>query len=109
MGVGYCAVAFLAENEEDAQSKALVGMGVLAGTSIALLGIVWGSSIIVGRCDFDAFRVARDKTLTQTCALKGKLNTFPSSHTFLTIFVFIKSEVFAVIQLKGELCPAEFK
>ncbi|OAE28587.1 hypothetical protein AXG93_2175s1710 [Marchantia polymorpha subsp. ruderalis] len=64
-------VAFLAENEEDAHSKALVGMGVLAGTSIALLGIVWGSSIIVGRCDFDSDGVARDKTLTQICALRG--------------------------------------
>ncbi|BBN11854.1 hypothetical protein MPTK1_5g15310 [Marchantia polymorpha subsp. ruderalis] len=63
-------VAFLAENEEDAHSKALVGMGVLAGTSIALLGIVWGSSIIVGRCDFDSDGVARDKTLTQICALR---------------------------------------
>ncbi|OAE28586.1 hypothetical protein AXG93_2175s1700 [Marchantia polymorpha subsp. ruderalis] len=102
-------VAFLAENEEDAHSKALVGMGVLAGTSIALLGIVWGSSIIVGRCDFDSDRVARDKTRNQICALRGKLTTFPSSKTFLTIIVFIKTEVFPVIQPKGALCRAELK
>lgn len=42
-----------------------VGMGTLAGSTVMLLTIVWGGSVLLGRCDLDPDTGAqRDKTLT---------------------------------------------
>ncbi|XP_059443115.1 sodium/calcium exchanger NCL-like isoform X2 [Corylus avellana] len=35
----------------DAQSQVSVGMGLLAGSTVMLLTILWGSCVIVGKCD----------------------------------------------------------
>ena len=40
-------------------------MGTLAGSTVMMLSIAWGGSLIVGRCDLDARGVARDKRLTR--------------------------------------------
>ncbi|KAF8043412.1 hypothetical protein BT93_A1673 [Corymbia citriodora subsp. variegata] len=38
---------------EDAQSQVSVGMGLLAGSTVMLLTVLWGTCIIVGRCDIE--------------------------------------------------------
>ncbi|KAK3232967.1 hypothetical protein CYMTET_56709 [Cymbomonas tetramitiformis] len=51
---------------EEAQSQVAIGMGTLAGSTIMLLTIAWGGSLIVGRCDLEesgGVLVAKDKTL----------------------------------------------
>lgn len=43
-----------------------VGMGTLAGSTVMLLTIVWGGSILLGRCDLDEQSgLQRDKTRTR--------------------------------------------
>lgn len=38
---------------EDAQSQVSVGMGLLAGSTVMLLTVLWGTCIIVGKCDIE--------------------------------------------------------
>eukprot|EP00270_Netrium_digitus_P012395 TRINITY_DN401_c0_g1_i6.p1 TRINITY_DN401_c0_g1~~TRINITY_DN401_c0_g1_i6.p1 ORF type:complete len:648 (+),score=189.53 TRINITY_DN401_c0_g1_i6:189-2132(+) len=63
------AVACAGGTPEEAQEQVLVGMGVLAGSTIMILTIAWGGSILCGRCDLEpdsqgAF-VAKDRKLTR--------------------------------------------
>ena len=39
-----------------ASSQVAVGVGTLAGSTIMLLTIVWGGSLLVGRCDIVGVR-----------------------------------------------------
>ncbi len=42
-----------------------MGIGTLAGSTIMLLSIAWGGSLIVGRCDIGPNGIAKDRTLTR--------------------------------------------
>lgn len=44
-------VSGLSGSTATAQSQVSVGMGLLAGSTVMLLTIIWGSCIIVGKCD----------------------------------------------------------
>ncbi|CAN1249038.1 Sodium/calcium exchanger NCL [Linum perenne] len=44
-------VSGLSGSAETAQSQVSVGMGLLAGSTVMLLTIIWGSCILVGKCD----------------------------------------------------------
>ncbi|XP_030928544.1 sodium/calcium exchanger NCL1-like isoform X2 [Quercus lobata] len=44
-------VSGLSGSTETAQSQVSVGMGLLAGSTVMLLTIIWGSCVIVGKCD----------------------------------------------------------
>jgi hypothetical protein len=47
-------------------TKISVGMGTLAGSTVMLLTIVWGGSVLLGRCDLDDVTGAqRDRTRTR--------------------------------------------
>ncbi|KAL6330399.1 hypothetical protein AAG906_040329 [Vitis piasezkii] len=43
----------LSGSKETAQSQVSIGMGLLAGSTVMLLTILWGSCIIVGKCDIE--------------------------------------------------------
>ncbi|MBA0848799.1 hypothetical protein Goshw_007366 [Gossypium schwendimanii] len=57
-------VSGLSGTAETAQSQVSVGMGLLAGSTVLLLTVIWGSCIIVGRCDLHD-SVAIDGTNTK--------------------------------------------
>ncbi|XP_054815824.1 sodium/calcium exchanger NCL-like [Prosopis cineraria] len=44
-------VSGLSGSKETAQSQVFVGMGLLAGSTVLLLTIIWGTCVIVGKCD----------------------------------------------------------
>ncbi|XP_022733179.1 sodium/calcium exchanger NCL-like [Durio zibethinus] len=44
-------VSGLSGTAETAQSQVSVGMGLLAGSTVMLLTVIWGSCVVVGRCD----------------------------------------------------------
>ncbi|KAK8712307.1 hypothetical protein V6N13_147547 [Hibiscus sabdariffa] len=51
-------VSGLSGTAETAQDQVSVGMGLLAGSTVMLLTVIWGSCVIVGRCDLrDSFAV----------------------------------------------------
>ncbi|KAJ4770050.1 Calcium-binding EF-hand family protein [Rhynchospora pubera] len=41
----------LSGSKETAESQVLVGMGLLAGSTVLLLTLVWGTCVVVGKCD----------------------------------------------------------
>ncbi|CAL9180233.1 unnamed protein product [Musa hybrid cultivar] len=44
-------VSGLSGSKETAQSQVLIGMGLLAGSTVMLLTLLWGSCVVVGKCD----------------------------------------------------------
>lgn len=73
------AVSGLGASQAEAQEEVLVGMGLVAGSSVMLLTALWSSCLIVGRCDLVTVRgnlVAKDKSLENGFSLTGMKN-FP--------------------------------
>ncbi|XP_038708614.1 sodium/calcium exchanger NCL-like isoform X1 [Tripterygium wilfordii] len=56
--------------KEDAQNQVSVGIGLLAGSTVMLLTVLWGSCLIVGKCDLDG-SVAMDLQDTRPFSLTG--------------------------------------
>ncbi|KAE9621620.1 hypothetical protein Lal_00032428 [Lupinus albus] len=46
-------VSGLSGSKETAQSQVSVGIGLLAGSTVLLLTIIWGTCVIVGKCDIE--------------------------------------------------------
>lgn len=63
-------VSGLSGTTETAQSQVSVGMGLLAGSTVMLLTVIWGSCVVVGRCDLRD-SVAVDGTITKGFSLTG--------------------------------------
>ncbi|KAL2466792.1 sodium/calcium exchanger family protein/calcium-binding EF hand family protein [Abeliophyllum distichum] len=63
-------VSGLSGSTETAQSQVSVGMGLLAGSTVMLLTLVWGTCIIVGKCDMQN-NVAIDLQDTKGFSLTG--------------------------------------
>lgn len=61
-------VSGLSGSTETAQSQVSVGMGLLAGSTVMLLTIIWGSCVIVGKCDLKD-SVAQDEQDTKGFSL----------------------------------------
>ena len=66
---------------ETAQSQVSVGMGMLAGSTVLLLTIKWGSCVVVGKCDLDNSN-AVDVKDTKGSSLTGM---YSKSFSFLVI------------------------
>lgn len=84
------AASGLGATQADAQEEVLVGMGLVAGSSVMLLTVLWGACLIVGRCDLvphptNGTLVAKDRTLTKGFSLTGA--TFIPVH-LVTCFSF---------------------
>ncbi|XP_024370568.1 sodium/calcium exchanger NCL1 [Physcomitrium patens] len=67
-------VSGLGASQAEAQQEVLVGMGLVAGSSVMLLTALWGACLIFGRCDLiphpaNGKLVAKDRTLTKGFSL----------------------------------------
>ncbi|VVA16620.1 PREDICTED: sodium/calcium exchanger [Prunus dulcis] len=63
-------VSGLSGTTETAQSQVSVGMGLLAGSTVMLLTVIWGSCILVGKCDIEN-SIAIDNKDTKGLSLTG--------------------------------------
>jgi len=63
-------VSGLSGSKETAQSQVSVGMGLLAGSTVLLLTIIWGTCVIVGKCDIEN-SIAIDSRDTRGFSLTG--------------------------------------
>ncbi|CAO2199534.1 unnamed protein product [Urochloa humidicola] len=61
----------LSGSKETAQSQVLVGMGLLAGSTVFLLTLLWGTCVVVGKCDIGPNSEAIDLTNTKGFSLTG--------------------------------------
>lgn len=60
----------LSGSKETAQTQVSVGIGLLAGSTVLLLTLLWGSCLIVGKCDLEN-SVAIDQKDTKASSLTG--------------------------------------
>lgn len=75
-------VSGLSGSTETAQSQVSVGMGLLAGSTVMLITVVWASCVIIGKCDIENDR-AIDKKDTKGFSLTG-MSMFSSHVLFGT-------------------------
>ncbi|RLN24847.1 uncharacterized protein C2845_PM07G38610 [Panicum miliaceum] len=64
-------VSGLSGSKETAQSQVLIGMGLLAGSTVFLLTLLWGTCVVVGKCDLGPNGEAVDLTNTKGFSLTG--------------------------------------
>jgi hypothetical protein len=55
----------LSGSRETAQSQVLTGMGLLAGSTVFNLTLLWGTCVVIGKCDLGPDRVAVDSKNTR--------------------------------------------
>lgn len=81
-------VSGLSGSTETAQSQVLIGMGLLAGSTVMLLTLLWGSCLVVGKCDISDDSVAIDSQDTTRFSLFGSgISTDKSTRTASRIMV----------------------
>lgn len=61
----------LSGSRETAQSQVVIGMGLLAGSTVMLLTVLWGSCIVVGKCDLSENSTSVDLQDTKGFSLFG--------------------------------------
>lgn len=64
-------VSGLSGTKEVAQDQVSVGMGLLAGSTVMLITVIWGSCVVVGKCDL-VDSVAIDGRNTKGFHLTGR-------------------------------------
>ncbi|XP_042467785.1 sodium/calcium exchanger NCL1-like [Zingiber officinale] len=64
-------VSGLSGSKETAQNQVLIGMGLLAGSTVMLLTVLWGSCIIVGKTDLSENLTSIDSQDTHLFSLFG--------------------------------------
>ncbi|KAL6597727.1 hypothetical protein ACP70R_046532 [Stipagrostis hirtigluma subsp. patula] len=64
-------VSGLSASKETAQSQILIGMGLLAGSTVVLLTLLWGTCVVVGKCDLGPDGEAVASTDTTGFSLTG--------------------------------------
>eukprot|EP01025_Chloroclados_australasicus_P048108 TRINITY_DN5436_c0_g1_i2.p1 TRINITY_DN5436_c0_g1~~TRINITY_DN5436_c0_g1_i2.p1 ORF type:complete len:558 (-),score=69.45 TRINITY_DN5436_c0_g1_i2:617-2230(-) len=83
---------------EQAKEQVAIGIGTLAGSSIMLLTIAWGGSLLVGRCDLENGR-AKDKKLTQPCGILSTGVTNDRGTSINSFIMVITVLLFLIIQI----------
>lgn len=84
-------VSGLSGNAETAQSQVSVGMGLLAGSTVMLLTVIWGTCVIVGKCDLQD-GLAKDNQDTKGFSLTGSSQSLPHSPNRLIALVYVHTE-----------------
>ncbi|KAJ4975951.1 hypothetical protein NE237_001057 [Protea cynaroides] len=91
-------VSGLSGSKETAQSQVLVGIGLLAGSTVMLLTLLWGSCVIVGKCDIED-SIARDLKDTKGLSLTGSGVTTDIWTCYAAWILIISVIPFIVVQL----------
>jgi len=103
----YVSVSGLSGTKEVAQSQVLIGMGLLAGSTVMLLTLLWGSCVVVGKCDLSENSTAIDSRDTKGFSLFGMLDircVLPHFHSIqFGLDLYLRNIVILVLFL--ELSP----
>lgn len=88
----FVSVSGLSGSAVEAQSQVSVGMGLLAGSTVMLLTVIWGTCVLVGKCDIQN-SVAVDLRDTRGYSFTGDLLRLCSWMQYLFTLL---SEIFVV-------------
>ncbi|KAF5200688.1 Calcium-binding ef-hand [Thalictrum thalictroides] len=91
-------VSGLSGSAEVAQSQVLVGMGLLAGSTVMLLTVLWGSCVVVGKCDLEDSS-AVDKKDTKGFSLTGSGVSTDVWTSYSAMFLVVSVVPFIIVQL----------
>ncbi|XP_076945681.1 sodium/calcium exchanger NCL-like [Bidens hawaiensis] len=90
-------VSGLAGSPETAQDQVSVGMGLLAGSTVMLLTVIWGACIIIGKCDLhDSFAIDNQDTKGFNLVGSGVSTDIWTSYSAMTTAVSVLP--FVVVQ-----------
>ncbi|KAJ6301733.1 hypothetical protein OIU77_015947 [Salix suchowensis] len=93
-------VSGLSGTTETAQSQVSVGMGLLAGSTVMLLTVIWGSCVVVGKCDIhETDNYATDREDTKRFSLTGSGVSTDIWTCYAAIIMAISVLPFVVVQL----------
>ncbi|KAK9937913.1 hypothetical protein M0R45_014678 [Rubus argutus] len=91
-------VSGLSGSTETAQSQVSVGMGLLAGSTVMLITVVWASCVIIGKCDIED-NVAINKKDTKGFSLTGSGVSTDQLTRYSAIIMAVSVIPFIVVQL----------
>ncbi|XP_030479631.2 sodium/calcium exchanger NCL [Cannabis sativa] len=94
-------VSGLSGTPEVAQSQVSVGMGLLAGSTVMLLTVIWGTCIVVGKCDIEN-SAAKDSTDTKGFSLAALTGSGVSTDiwtSYAAVIMAISVIPFLIVQL----------
>ncbi|KAI7728482.1 hypothetical protein M8C21_031713 [Ambrosia artemisiifolia] len=81
-------VSGLSGSTETAQDQVSVGMGLLAGSTVMLLTVIWGACIIIGKCDLqDSFAIDNQDTKGFNLVGSGVSTDIWTSYSALTMAI----------------------
>ncbi|XP_076887783.1 sodium/calcium exchanger NCL-like [Bidens hawaiensis] len=90
-------VSGLSGSPETAQDQVSVGMGLLAGSTVMLLTVIWGACIIIGKCDLqDSFAIDNQDTKGFNLVGSGVSTDIWTSYSAMTMAVSVLP--FVVVQ-----------
>ncbi|KAF9666603.1 hypothetical protein SADUNF_Sadunf16G0245900 [Salix dunnii] len=93
-------VSGLSGTTETAQSQVSVGMGLLAGSTVMLLTVIWGSCVVVGKCDIDETdNYAIDRENTKRFSLTGSGVSTDIWTCYAAMIMAVSVIPFVVVQL----------
>ncbi|PKA51638.1 hypothetical protein AXF42_Ash003005 [Apostasia shenzhenica] len=92
-------VSGLSGSKEEAQDQVLIGMGLLAGSTVFLLTLLWGSCVVVGKCDLSDNSVSVDSKDTRGCSLSGSGVSTDLQTSYAARIMIISIIPFVIVQL----------
>ncbi|KAF5940517.1 hypothetical protein HYC85_021684 [Camellia sinensis] len=94
----FSTVSGLSGTTETAQSQVSVGMGLLAGSTVVILTVIWGTCVIVGKCDLHD-SIAIDGKDTKKFSLTGSGVTTDIWTSYAARIMAISVIPFLVVQI----------
>ncbi|KAK8939453.1 hypothetical protein KSP40_PGU004676 [Platanthera guangdongensis] len=92
-------VSGLSGSKEEAQNQVLIGMGLLAGSTVFLLTLLWGSCVVVGKCDLSDNSTAVDSQDTRRFSLLGSGVSTDLQTSYAARIMAISIFPFIIVQL----------
>ncbi|XP_072959349.1 sodium/calcium exchanger NCL1-like [Typha angustifolia] len=92
-------VSGLSGSKETAQSQVLIGMGLLAGSTVMLLTTLWGSCVVVGKCDLSENLTSIDSQNTKGFSLFGSGVSTDIQTSYAARIMAISVVPFIIVQL----------
>ncbi|XP_038985105.1 sodium/calcium exchanger NCL1 [Phoenix dactylifera] len=92
-------VSGLSGSKETAQNQVLIGMGLLAGSTVMLLTLLWGSCVVVGKCDLSENSTSIDLQDTKGFSLFGSGISTDLQTSYAARIMAISIVPFIIVQL----------
>ncbi|KAI0487969.1 hypothetical protein KFK09_027792 [Dendrobium nobile] len=92
-------VSGLSGSKEEAQNQVLIGMGLLAGSTVFLLTLLWGSCVVVGKCDLSDNSISIDTKDTRGFSLFGSGVSTDLQTSYAARIMTVSLLPFVIVQL----------